>query len=220
MVSASAASRCSCWGARFLVTLPHADFTSPGEPKHRALIDINNQMFKETGRVRVWCVETLRIHPNASPSHPHNPTPHAQYPMNLYAAIRWLSASECPLSGAYGHPGERFVLIEASSAHGTVGWEEFCQRVLDKFSTLHSKVDGSLPKPHWGKVNKVRHERSRFCTASHDMNPPFPPRPHRSSKNTNEPRKHTAGLDSRHRALHQERYGRPAQPRQGGRPQG
>jgi hypothetical protein len=39
--------------------------------------------------------------------------------MNLYAAIRWLSGSECPLSGAYGNPGERFVLIEASSAHGT-----------------------------------------------------------------------------------------------------
>ena len=39
--------------------------------------------------------------------------------MNLYAAIRWLSASECPLSGAYGASGERFVLIEASSAHGT-----------------------------------------------------------------------------------------------------
>jgi hypothetical protein len=39
--------------------------------------------------------------------------------MNLYAAIRWLTASECPLSGAYGKPGERFVLIEASSAHGT-----------------------------------------------------------------------------------------------------
>lgn len=56
-----------------------------------ALIDINNQMFKETGR----------------------------YPMNLYAAIRWLSASEAPLSGAYGPPGARYVLIEASSAHGT-----------------------------------------------------------------------------------------------------
>lgn len=90
-----------------------------------ALIDINNQMFLEKG----------------------------QYPMNLYAAIRWLAHSECPLSGAYGQPGDRFVLIEASSAHGTVGWEEFCQRVLAKFATIKNKKDGSLPKPHWGKVN-------------------------------------------------------------------
>ena len=73
--------------------------------------------------------------------------------MNLYAAIRWLGHSDAPLSGALGKPGDRFVLIEASSAHGTVGWEEFCQRVMDKFATIRSAVDGSLPKPHWGKVN-------------------------------------------------------------------
>ena len=88
--------------------------------------DINNQMFKETGT----------------------------YPMNLYAAIRWLGHSDCPLSGAYGQPGDRFVLIEASSAHGTPGWESFCQQVLAKFASIRNKKDGSLPKPHWGKVNK------------------------------------------------------------------
>ena len=52
----------------------------------------------------------------------------------------------------------RFPLRPANniSIHTAVGWEEFCQRVLQKFSTIRSKVDGSLPKPHWGKVNKVR----------------------------------------------------------------
>ncbi|TFJ85852.1 hypothetical protein NSK_002672 [Nannochloropsis salina CCMP1776] len=91
-----------------------------------ALIDINNEMFRDTG----------------------------SYPMNLYAAIRWLGHSDCPLSGAYGQEGDRFVLIEASSAHGTPGWGEFCRRVLAKFATIKTKKDGSLPKPHWGKVNK------------------------------------------------------------------
>ena len=46
------------------------------------------------------------------------------------------------------------MLIEASSAHGTPGWAEFCERVLNKFATIKNKKDGSLPKPHWGKVNK------------------------------------------------------------------
>lgn len=49
-----------------------------------------------------------------------------------------------------------------------MGWEEFCQRVLTKFSTIRSKVDGSLPKPHWGKVNKAR---DRICDAHHTIHP-------------------------------------------------
>ena len=31
------------------------------------------------------------------------------------------------------------------------GWEEYLQRVFNRYSQLRSKKDGSLPKPHWAK---------------------------------------------------------------------
>lgn len=40
-------------------------------------------------------------------------------PLNIFAAIRWVGASECPLSHAFGKPGERFAMLEPTSSHGT-----------------------------------------------------------------------------------------------------
>ena len=75
---------------------------------------------KSRGRCgrRSHTVLTLTINPDPQPR---TLTPNAvtHFPVNLYSAMRWLTASECPLSGAYGKPGDLFVLIEASSAHGT-----------------------------------------------------------------------------------------------------
>ncbi len=40
-------------------------------------------------------------------------------PLNIFCAIRWVGASSCPLSHAYGEPGERFAMLEPTSSHGT-----------------------------------------------------------------------------------------------------
>ena len=40
-------------------------------------------------------------------------------PLNIFSAIRWVGASSCPLSHAYGQPGERFAMLEPTSSHGT-----------------------------------------------------------------------------------------------------
>lgn len=40
-------------------------------------------------------------------------------PLNIFAAIRWVGASSCPLSHAYGKPGERFAMLEPTASHGT-----------------------------------------------------------------------------------------------------
>jgi hypothetical protein len=40
-------------------------------------------------------------------------------PLNIFSAIRWVGASSCPLSHAYGEPGERFAMLEPTSSHGT-----------------------------------------------------------------------------------------------------
>ncbi|EKU23116.1 fad-linked oxidoreductase [Nannochloropsis gaditana CCMP526] len=74
-------------------------------------------------------------------------------PLNIFAAIRWVGASECPLSHAFGKPGERFAMLEPTSSHGTTGWEEYLKRVMARWTQIRSK-DGSLPKPHWAKWYK------------------------------------------------------------------
>ncbi len=40
-------------------------------------------------------------------------------PLSIFAAIRWVGASSCPLSHAYGKPGERFAMLEPTASHGT-----------------------------------------------------------------------------------------------------
>ena len=37
---------------------------------------------------------------------------------------------------------------------GTVGWEEYLQRVFRRWKEIRNKKDGSRPKPHWAKWDK------------------------------------------------------------------
>lgn len=73
------------------------------------------------------------------------------YPLSVFSGVRWTDASSCPLSHVYGNKGDKFVLVEVVSTRGTPGWEEYAQRVFNRWRQIKNKKDGSTPKPHWAK---------------------------------------------------------------------